>query len=161
MQNSVSHNLVTNLQKDMFYSSKLPTPVSFALIPLCHLAEHRSKDFYPGIFLQMWRRDLKNAPSWMHYSAKQEIIRAFHQNVEEGIFTIWIYVTKRGRKIPLYRLTERGHMRLKNFADHMRHFISMAEENERINLESVRKELDEGIKPDSTDSASKPNLEKQ
>jgi len=150
----VSHKIVTSserlskyddLEKKMFYSD-LFLPVSWALIPLCELAETRGVDFHPGIFLTILRRNMKGQPSWKVHHMRQSIIRAFEQNVKDGDWESWLFVTKRGRKRKLYRLTEKGRTRLENYADHLRHFNRLAEEALGVELESVRANLDQVTK---------------
>jgi DNA-binding PadR family transcriptional regulator len=157
----VSHKTVTNsqkfskyddLEKKMFYSEMF-LPVSWALIPLCELAESRGTDFHPGIFLTIIRQSMKGQPSWKLHHMRQSIIRAFEQNVRDGIWESWISVTKRGRKRKLFRLTEKGRTRLNNYADHLRHFNSLAEESLGIELESVRSSLDQLTKQNTTNFA--------
>ncbi len=90
---------------------------------------------------------------------RQSIIRAFEQNVKDGVWESWLFVRKRGRKRKLYRLTEKGRTRLKNYADHLRHFNRLAEEALGVELESVRANLDQVTKRHSPNLVRKLDLD--
>jgi hypothetical protein len=120
---------MTDLQKELFYRYPPVMPISLALIPYCKVAEQQRVDFYPGLFLRIQRRNLKDQPRWMQNHAKQEIVRAFNHNVKEGIFAPWISVSKRGQKRKLYKLTPKGETILRNLPAHLQHYSLTAQED--------------------------------